>query len=129
MTITRRQLAARFVDALGSRPLPELAAGLMEAAIAAGHGRQLESLITTVEYELQARYGAVEVRLTTAHELPAAALDELASRVAAIVGASSHSSTHRVDAELIGGFEAEAGDSVTRGSIRSNLTSLGAHNG
>lgn len=130
MKITRRQLAARFVDMVGDQPLPELATAFMEVARAAGYGeRDVPALMAAVERELHRRHGAVEVRLTTAHELPKAELQALAGAVADAAGADSHTFTHRVDPELLGGFEATADGTSIRDSIRFNLTNTGGRLG
>lgn len=126
--ITKRQLAARFVDALDTQPLPQLAAAFMAAAETAGYDLDTErdSLVAMVEYELQARRGAVEVRLTTAHDLPLATARELAAQVASRVGARYHSLAHAIDPGLVGGFEARAGDSTVYASVRAGLAELEA---
>lgn len=122
MKATKRQLAARFVDAIGAHPLPELAAGLIAAAAESGYAkRDIPALLGAVEHEIRRRYGAVEVQLATAHELPEATLQELAGQVADRAGAEHYSYKHTVDPALLGGFEAIAGGVAVRDSIRFNL--------
>jgi F0F1-type ATP synthase delta subunit len=123
--ITKRELAARFVDLLGAQPLADLCTATMQIAVEAGYARDLPSVVAAIEQELQQRSQAVEVRLTTARELPAAIQRTLAAAVAKEAGAEQYSVTHQVDPAILGGFEATAGDTVVRGSIRSNLVKLG----
>ena len=125
MKLTKRQLAARFVDAVDSTPAAPLAVAAVEIAVAAGYDHDdLLALVAAVQQELQARYGIAEIQLTTAHELPTEALEALATRVAAVADLKRFSYAHHVDPELLGGFEAQAGDLTFHTSIRERLTQL-----
>jgi F0F1-type ATP synthase delta subunit len=130
--LTKRQLAARFLDALevGTAPLAPLAAGLVAVAVQAGYtSDDLASLVAAVETQLQTRYASAEIQLTTARVLPAKTLRDIAAQVAVAAGLRHHSYTHHVDRSLLGGFEARAGDVRLRDSIRSNLEALEVRHG
>lgn len=130
MKITKRQLAARFVDALDTAPASDLATAAVEVAVAAGYDHDdLAELVEAVLLELQTRFGTAEVRLTIAHTLPADALEALAVKVAATAELKHFSYTHTVNPELLGGFEAQAGDLAFHSSIRDSLASLEASRG
>jgi F0F1-type ATP synthase delta subunit len=130
MKITKRQLAARFVDALDTAPASDLATAAVEVAVAAGYDHDdLAELVGAVLLELQTRFGAAEVRLTTAHTLPADALEALAAKVAAAADLKHFSYTHTVNPDLLGGFEAQAGDLAFHTSIRDNLATFEVNHG
>lgn len=130
MKITKRQLAARFVDALDTAPVADLATALVAVAVTAGYDHDdLAALIAAVEQELQTRFNWGEVQLTTAHVLSAEALQTLAARVADSAGLKRFSYTHSVNAALLGGFDAQAGDLAFHASIRDELAPLEARHG
>lgn len=125
MKLSKRQLAARYVDALETTPVAPLTTAIVELAVEAGYDHDdLVGLVAAVEQELQTRYGLAEVRVTTAHTLSAAALDALAATIAKRADLHGFSYSHRVDPELLGGFEAQAGDLSFHNSIRGRLKAL-----
>lgn len=130
MRLTKRQLAARFVDGLGAVPVEALSTALVELAVTAGYDHDdLAGLVSAVEQELQTRFGVAEIKLTTAHELPADALNALAGKVAAVAGLNAFRYRHTIDPDLLGGFEAQAGDLSFHNSIRARLKALEAGRG
>lgn len=130
MKLTKRQLAARFVDALGTLPVSALSTALVELAVTAGYDHDdLAALVSAVEQELQTRFGVAEIMLTTAHELPADALKALADNVAAVANLKTFSYRHGINPDLLGGFEAQAGDLSFHNSIRARLNALEAQRG
>jgi F0F1-type ATP synthase delta subunit len=123
-------LAARFVDALGSVPVETLSTAVVELATTAGYDHDdLVGLVSAVEQELQTRFRVAEIKLTTAHELPADALKDLADKVAAVANLNTYSYRHAIDADLLGGFEAQAGDLSFHNSIRARLSALEVRRG
>lgn len=143
--LTYRQLAVRFVAALGisastpsadsrslesspgaGAPIHSLDA-LTTATIAAAREaglRDMKRLLAAIEHELLQRHGVAEIELSTARALNKAEQDELGAEVARLVGATSYSLSARVDADLIGGFEAQAAGRSIRRSVRDRIQTI-----
>lgn len=127
--LSKRTLAAQFVDQIDSYELSDLAAATVQLAADNGYGEQVDSLIQAIEQEIIRRHHTGEIQLTTAHELPQDQLDSIASALAEQAGLSHYSYKHQVHPELIGGFEARVGDQVVRDTIQYKLTKLGVTHG
>ncbi len=123
--VTLRQLAERYVDVLTDANAGPASEALMAAAREAGYGPgDLPALTAAVEQALLAGHGAVHIELTTAHDVSSGQLDQLASEVAKAAGAQSYSVDHRVDPQLLGGYEARAGQLAIHNSIQYRLKGL-----
>lgn len=127
--LSKRALAAQFVDQLEHQPLEGLAAATMQLAADNGYSNQVDSLVQAIEQEIIRRHQTAEIAITTAHELAPAELDQIAAALAKQAGLSHYSYTNQVKPELIGGFEARVGDHVVRDTVQHKLTKLGAIHG
>lgn len=127
--LSKRALAAQFVDQLQHQDLQTLAAATMQLAADQGYSDQLPSLVAAIEQELLSRHQVAEIQITTAHDLDRTELNQIVEALAQQANLESYSYTHRVQPELIGGFEAKIGDQVIRDTIQHKLTQLGVVHG
>ena len=83
----------------------------------------LDEIIATYDKLLDAKLGIVRAMVTTAHPLDMAQRDELAAKLAKLIGKQVRMNVS-VDPALIGGAVARVGSTIYDGSLRQQLESF-----
>lgn len=126
MRISPTQLARQLVNTLEqvgevnhSQVLEVFAEMLVEHRLR----HQLPRIMAALEAELNQRAGVVKARFTSATEVSAAQIKDIAEQLSKSVGKQVEMESHR-DHHLIGGAIIQVGDVVYDGSVRTQLARL-----
>ncbi len=123
INFSRRQLAKYAVDELlnGRLSVPQIAKHLAAVLAAEKKQKEVDFLLADIDSELEQRGLMAKAKVTSAHQLSGALINELKAEVKKSVGVNEVVMDHVIDEDLIGGFKVETSTRSWDKSLKQSL--------